>query len=66
MCFVILNKQLEIQVRNDCQPRKNKKLFSKNVLTSLVKFDILNRQLEKKIARSLKTEQNVKTFEVRK
>ena len=66
MCFVILDKQLEIQVRNDCQLRKNKKLFSKNVLTSLVKFDILNKQLEKKIARSLKTEQNVKTFEVRK
>ena len=49
MCFVILDKQLEIQVRNDCQPRKNKKLFLKNVLTSLVKFDILNKQLEKRL-----------------
>ena len=42
------------------------KKYQKKMLTSLVKFDILNRQLEKKIARSLKTEQNVKTFEVRK
>ena len=49
MFFVILDKQLEIQVRNDCQPRKNKKLFLKNVLTSLVKFDILNKQLEKRL-----------------